>query len=175
MEGALTGQRAEPELCAETERRAAVVVKPVSFADAAELVAELDADLTVRYGGEGDPVHAPAQEFDGEGGQMLLAAIAGEPVGCVGLRRISDRAAELKRMYVRPPARKQGVGRALLSACEEAARRLGYAELWLETGTMQPEAIALYVSAGYTPVPAFGQYAGESLSVHLGRVLADAQ
>ena len=37
------------------------------------LVAELDADLTVRYGGDGDPVHAPAAEFDGPGGQMLLA------------------------------------------------------------------------------------------------------
>jgi GNAT superfamily N-acetyltransferase len=144
----------------------------VAFAEAAELVAELDADLTVRYGGDGDPVHAPAQEFDGPGGQMLLATLEGEPVGCVGLRRVSENTAELKRMFVRPGLRRNGVARALLAACEQAARDLHYEYLWLETGTLQPEALALYLSAGYEPVSPFGQYAGESLSVHLGRSLA---
>jgi GNAT superfamily N-acetyltransferase len=132
----------------------------------------LDADLTVRYGGDGDPVHAPAQEFDGPGGQMLLATLGAEQVGCVGLRRVSAETAELKRMYVRPERRGQGIARALLAACEQAARDLGYVQLWLETGTLQPEAVALYLSAGYEPVDPFGQYAGESLSVHLGRSLA---
>ena len=135
------------------------------------LVAELDADLTVRYGGDGNPVHAPAQEFDGPGGQMLVATLAGEQVGSVGLRRVNAETAELKRMYVRPQNRGQGIARALLGACEQTARELGYAQLWLETGSLQPEAIALYLSAGYEPVDPFGQYAGDSLSVHLGRKL----
>jgi GNAT superfamily N-acetyltransferase len=131
----------------------------------------LDADLTVRYGGDGDPVHAPAEEFDGPGGQMLLATLGDAPVGCVGLRRVTADTAELKRMYVRPAYRGQGIARALLAACEQTARELGYAQLWLETGTLQPEAVALYLSAGYEPVKPFGQYAGESLSIHLGRAL----
>jgi GNAT superfamily N-acetyltransferase len=147
-------------------------VWPVPFARAAELVGELDADLAVRYGGGGDPVHAPAQEFDGPGGQMLLATVDGEPVGCVGLRRIDDQTAELKRMYVRPHARGRGIARELLAACEREALELGYAQLWLETGTMQPEAVTLYLSSGYEPIPAFGQYAGQSLSIHLGRALS---
>ena len=149
----------------------ALVVLPVPYAAAEGLVAELDADLGVRYGGEGDPVHAPAFEFDGPGGQMLLATIAGEPVGCVGLRRLTSTTAELKRMYVRPERRGRGIARALLAACEQAASDLGYRQLWLETGTLQPEAVALYLSAGYEPVPAFGQYANEQLSIHLGRSL----
>lgn len=143
----------------------------MSYADAADLVAQLDADLGVRYGSEGDPVHAPAFEFDGPGGQMLLATLDGTGVGCVGLRRIDAHTAELKRMYVRPELRGRGIARALLAACEQAAVDLGYHRLWLETGTLQPEAVALYLSAGYEPVPPFGQYANEALSIHLGRSL----
>jgi GNAT superfamily N-acetyltransferase len=148
-----------------------LAIKPVPYADAAMLVAELDTDLTVRYGGDGNPVHAPAQEFDGPGGQMLVATLAGEQVGSVGLRRVSADTAELKRMFVRPAYRGRGIARALLAACEQTARELGYTQLWLETGSLQPEAVALYLSAGYEPVSPFGQYAGESLSVHLGRTL----
>ncbi len=146
-------------------------VTAVPFAAARALIEELDADLGVRYEAGGDPVRAPATEFDGPGGRMLLATLDGEPVGCAGLRPVDARTAELKRMYVRPGLRRRGVARALLAACEQAALELGYAQLWLETGTLQPEAVALYESAGYTPVAAFGQYAGQSLSVHLGRAL----
>ncbi len=149
-----------------------LTISPVPFALAAELVDELDADLAVRYGSGGDPVHAPAAEFDGPGGQMLLATLDGEPVGCVGLRRIDARAAELKRMYVRPDARGRGIARALLAACEREAQALGYEQMWLETGTMQPEAVTLYLTSGYEPIPSFGQYAGQSLAVHLGRSLS---
>ncbi len=153
-------------------QRGAVHIVPVVFAEAAALVAELDGDLQVRYGSGGDPVHAPAEEFDGPGGQMLLARAGGEAVGCVGLRRLDERTAELKRMFVRPPARGQGIARELLAACERQALALGYARLWLETGARQPEAVTLYLTSGYEPIPAFGQYAGQSLSIHLGRVLA---
>jgi GNAT superfamily N-acetyltransferase len=149
-------------------------ISPVPFGEAADLVAELDADLEVRYGSGGDPVHAPAEEFDGAGGQMLLATLDHEPVGCVGLRRVDERTAELKRMYVRPHARGRGIARALLAACEREARALGYEQLWLETGSMQPEAVTLYLTSGYEPIPAFGQYAGQSLSIHLGRSLLAA-
>ena len=41
---------------------------------------------------------------------------------------------------------------------------LGYRRLALETGLAQPEAIALYESAGYQPLPGFGHYAGDELS-----------
>ena len=44
-------------------------------------------------------------------------------------------------------------------------------KLILETGLAQPEAIELYRTAGYVDIPAFGFYAEEELSVHLGKIL----
>ncbi|HKX71843.1 MAG TPA: GNAT family N-acetyltransferase, partial [Acidimicrobiales bacterium] len=72
---------------------------------------------------------------------------------------------EIKRMYTAPAARRRGVSRALLARLETEAVRLGYRRLQLETGDRQPEAIALYESAGYGHIPTYGQYAGDELSV----------
>jgi hypothetical protein len=41
----------------------------------------------------------------------------------------------------------------------------------LETGTVLPEAVALYRSAGYTDIAPFGYYADACLSVYLGKPL----
>ncbi len=66
--------------------------------------------------------------------------------------------AEIKRMYVAPQARRRGVARALLGALEADAHRLGYRGLILETGTRQPEAMALYESSGWSITPRYGAY-----------------
>ena len=55
------------------------------------------------------------------------------------------------------------------------AAAAGAGWLVLETGLMQPEAIALYADSGYRPVPAFGHYAAEANSVHLGKALRVGQ
>ncbi|TXS00620.1 GNAT family N-acetyltransferase, partial [Streptomyces sp. adm13(2018)] len=66
--------------------------------------------------------------------------------------------AELKRMYVIPEARGLGLARRILSALESDARTAGRTRMVLETGTAQPEAIALYTSSGYEPCTKFGLY-----------------
>ena len=131
----------------------------LSDAPARELLAELDDDLTRRYG-PGDPVRAVAAEFEPPDGLFLIAFDRGWARACGGYRRIDAATAELKRMYVRPQARGTGLARLLLATLERAAHDAGYQRLWLETGMSQPEAMALYESAGYRPIPAFGQYAG---------------
>jgi ribosomal protein S18 acetylase RimI-like enzyme len=68
-------------------------------------------------------------------------------------------------MFVRPAARGRGVARRLLAALEEAAAARGYTTVRLETGTGQHEAIRLYTSAGYRPIPCFGAYVEEPTSV----------
>lgn len=147
------------------------VLVPTPYPDAADLVAELDADLLARYG-EGEPVAAHPEQFTaGRRGGFLVAWTEGVATGCAGFRAIGPATAELKRMWVRPAYRGRGLARALLLAVEDAARAAGHRELWLETGTGQPEAISLYTSAGYTPVPAFGQYAEAPDARHLGRHL----
>jgi GNAT superfamily N-acetyltransferase len=147
----------------------------VAYADAAQLIAELDADLAVRYGSDDDPVQAHPEEFEWPDGRFFVVSDRGEPLGCAGIRRIAPGRAELKRMYVRPAARGRGLARLLLATCEDAAADLGFDELWLETGDAQPEAVALYLSAGYEPVPAFGQYQHSPRSITLGKPVRAAR
>lgn len=136
---------------------------------AAELIEEVQQEYVVRYGGrDGTPVD-PA-EFAPPRGMFLICSMDGTGVACGGWR---DRgtAAEIKRMYVRPVARGAGVARAMLAELERTARAAGFQRMILETGSKQPEAVALYRSAGYTDVPAFGHYADSAGSIHLGKDL----
>ena len=125
-----------------------------------ELVAEALADLSVRYGGSGDDTPVAPDDFEPPGGRFFVADLDGAPVGCAGWRRHGNDA-ELKRMFTLTAARGRGVARRLLAAIEDSARAAGCRRVILETGDRQPEAIALYDSAGYRRIPDFGFYAGE--------------
>ena len=109
------------------------------------------------YGGP-DRTPMLATEFAAPSGAFLLVVRDGVTVGCAGLRRHDEQTAELKRMYVRVAYRRQGLARLLLDAVEERARRLGYRQLILETGVLQPQAMALYASHGYGQVETFGHH-----------------
>ncbi len=96
--------------------------------------------------------------FDPPDGRFVLAVADGMPVGCGGFRRLAPDQAELKRMYVAPSHRGKAVGRRLLRFLEEEALAAGYRDMWLETGTEQPEAVSLYVSSGYLAVAPYGEF-----------------
>ncbi len=139
-----------------------VIDEPYDGSVAAGLIEEVQQEYVVRYGGQ-DEAPVDAAEFaPARGGAFLVALADGEPVGCVGLRRHDEAIAEIKRMYVRATHRRRGLGRVLLRSAETRARALGYARLLLETGTRQPEAIALYTADGYRPLQGFGHYAGQA-------------
>ncbi len=89
------------------------------------------------------------------GGTFLLGWRDHAAVCCGGVKRLPDGTCEIKRMYVVPAARGQGVARALLGALEDAARELGYSIARLDTGPKQPHAQALYESAGYARIGNF--------------------
>jgi putative acetyltransferase len=79
-------------------------------------------------------------------GALLLAP--GQ--GCVALRAVDDRTAEVKRLYVHPKARGAGLGRSLACAAVEEARSLGYARVVLDTMPEQmAAAVRLYRSLGF--------------------------
>jgi len=61
-------------------------------------------------------------------------------------------------MYVAPQARGRGLARSMLSHLERTAAAAGARVMVLETGSAQPEAIALYLSSGYTRIESFGHY-----------------
>ena len=88
------------------------------------------------------------------------------------MRELGPRVGELKRMYVAPEVRGQGIGRALLARLEVEARALGLTRVVLETGTRQAEALALYRRAGFTEIAAYGEYtASAGTSVCMAKAL----
>jgi GNAT superfamily N-acetyltransferase len=122
-----------------------------------ELVTELLAELAARYGGP-DPDEPSAIDLAPPRGAFLVAWAGDAALGCGGVRAFDAHTGEVKRMYTRPQTRRRGIGRVLLAAIEHRARALGYRRLVLETGTKQPEAMALYESSGYEAIAPYGPY-----------------
>jgi GNAT superfamily N-acetyltransferase len=143
---------------------------------ARRLVAALDADLDERYADDdaaavGEPDYAMLNVLHDTVappvGVFLVAWLDDAPVGCGALRpgpTSDDGIAEVKRMYVVPAARGQGISRRLLAALEAEAFGFGYRRLILETGIRQQEAMALYESSGYRRIPNYGAYRDSTLS-----------
>lgn len=128
-------------------------------AASAPLVAALWSELLARYGEpDPDPDGVTADTFAPPEGAFVVAWEDVIPVGCGALRHYEPGVGEVKRMYVIPSHRGQGIARAVLAGLETRARDLGYRRLVLETGTRQPEAMALYASAGYRPLDPYGFY-----------------
>jgi GNAT superfamily N-acetyltransferase len=102
--------------------------------------------------GSGLGTGAPPSDFTPPSGAFLVIYRGGKPVAGGGLKRDDDGVAEIKRMYVAPEARREGLGRRLLEELEEKARELGYARIRLDTGARQPHVRAMYERAGYHPI-----------------------
>jgi len=102
---------------------------------------------------------------------FLVARRNGELLGSIAFRVIAPGHAELKRMFVRVEARGIGLGRRLLEALEDAARRQNIDRISLETGIRQPEAIGLYRASGYQDCPPFGTYTPDPLSLFMTKRL----
>lgn len=134
------------------------------------LTEEVQQEYVDRYG-DRDATPVDVGQFAGLDGAFLVAEVDGVPVACAGLRRHGDGVVEIKRMFVREAHRRKGYARQLLTELESRARSRGFRRVVLETGLRQPEALALYPSAGYEPIPAFGHYAGDELSRCFGKDL----
>jgi putative acetyltransferase len=87
------------------------------------------------------------------------------PIGCGAIKKYENDTWEVKRMYIEPEARGQGLASLLLVNLEKWASELAVKTLILETGKRQTEAIALYHKNAYQVIPNFGQYIGVANSV----------
>ncbi|MBV8212746.1 MAG: GNAT family N-acetyltransferase [Verrucomicrobia bacterium] len=114
----------------------------------------------------------PTNQPSRPGDLYLIAFVDGNPVGCGALRKLDDRAAEVRRMYVLRQARRAGIARAILVRLEEEACLLGYETLLLETGNRQGPAMSLYESYGFTRILPFGPYVNDPTSVCYSKPLA---
>jgi len=139
---------------------------PITHPDAARLVEEVQGEYVVRYGSRDESPVDPT-EFADPTGAFFVAYADGVPVATGAWRRRSDltalgttAVAEIKRMYVVASSRRTGLARRMLAHLEETALADGVETMVLETGSRQPEAIALYVASGYERIADFGYHCG---------------
>ena len=124
----------------------------------APLLAGLATEYERRYGAVDEMRLAHPDEFDPPTGAFVVLLDGDRTVAGGGIRRRESEVCEVKRMWTSPDYRRRGLASTVLAALEDAARRLGYTRVQLETGPSQPEAIALYGHLGYRMIPPFGPY-----------------
>lgn len=82
-------------------------------------------------------------------GRLFLATSNAEPAGCVALRPAGDGVCEMKRLYVRPAFRGQGLGKRLAERIIADARSIGYSKMVLDTLPFMKSATQLYQALGF--------------------------
>lgn len=88
-------------------------------------------------------------------GGIVLCKDQDEFIGCVGIRKIDNDIAELKRMFVKPAYQKQGIGKILLEKAIELATALNYKIIRLDTLNYMTAAIKLYKQNGFYEMPSY--------------------
>ena len=137
--------------------------------DFRELVKLLDADLRIKDGDD----HAFYSQFNklDKINHVILVLKENITVGCGAFKHYSDHAVEIKRMFVHPDSRGQGIAQKILKELEHWASEIGYQTCVLETGQKQLDAIQLYLKTGYKRIPNYGQYEGKDYSICMEKKL----
>jgi GNAT superfamily N-acetyltransferase len=137
--------------------------------DFIKLVQLLDTDLKIRDGVE----HGFYDQFNKIDGlkHVVVAYKNNVAVGCGAFKIHTGNFVEIKRMYVTPNARKNGIASKILGELEQWATVLNFYKCILETGKQQPEAIALYKKCGFTITANFGMYENVENSVCFQKML----
>lgn len=138
--------------------------------DVAQLIADLDAYQHTLYPAES----VYSLDIDSLSQPNVLFAVArdaaGSAVGC-GAVVLTPEYGELKRMYVQPALRGQGVAAKVLDLLEAQAAARGCTRLSLETGPFQHAALALYERRGYTRGERFGDYREDPFSIYMHKTI----
>jgi ribosomal protein S18 acetylase RimI-like enzyme len=113
--------------------------------------ASLDVDLCFQ-GFDAELAALPGRYAAPEGALFIARDAGGEAIGCAALRGLDGTRAEMKRLYVAPAGRGRGLGRRLAEAVIAEARRLGYAELALDTLPSMAGAQAMYEAMGFADI-----------------------
>ena len=127
---------------------------PEMVAQARQIIAEYGASLGVDLSFQHfqEELAGLPGRYQPPGGCLLLALVDGEAAGCVALRGLSTDICEMKRLYVRPGFRGLGLGKALICAVVDEARRLGYVSMRLDTLPAMRAAQSLYAGFGFVEI-----------------------
>lgn len=140
--------------------------------DAIKLQDELSDILYERFGGDG---RNSFQDWVKNDNRYVFVVIKknNEAVGCGAIRPISNEIAELKRMYTK--YQRLGIGKKVLTALENEARKIGYKRIWLETRVANTEACSFYVKNGYKKIENFGKYQGRENAICFEKILQKSE
>jgi GNAT superfamily N-acetyltransferase len=136
----------------------ALEVRRVAYTDplVIPMLTELDHEYSTRYGHSlgdiGEEMRRRPAEFGAPHGGLILLLAEGEPVAGGAFRRFDVDTAELKRIWTHSAHRRRGLARRVLAELEREITARGYRRIYLTTGPRQPEAKALYLATGYTPL-----------------------
>lgn len=148
------------------KNQATLTIEDTQTVDAQTLMRHLSAELGRQYGDDDGTDAFKAQDMSHPRAAFVVARLEGQPVGCGALRPMPDnRIAEIKRMFIEPTMRGRGIAWQILTKLETIALAFDYQAIWLETGTLQNEAITLYERAGYQRRPCYGRYVDNPYSV----------
>ena len=103
---------------------------------------------------EGELAELPGK-YSAPDGRVLLAWQEGQAVGCVAMRPMGEGACEMKRLFVQPLGRGQGLGRRLAEAICAAAKAAGYRRIRLDTMPSMSTAQDIYLAMGFKPIAAY--------------------
>lgn len=122
---------------------------------AAQIIRSVLADYGLGWEPDGSDADAIAVEnyYWQQNGEFWVVETQGHLVGTGGYYPIAKgpKAVEIRKMYLLPTVRRQGLGRYLLAALEDTIQQRGYEHIWIETASVLWEAVKLYESAGYEP------------------------
>ena len=147
-----------------------IAVERPDSAVVVELIAELEAYLVPMYPAESRHGYS-VEKLLREGVAFFVLRSGDDVVGCGGVQLVECAYGEIKRMYIRPAYRGQGLGRRMLDHLAAHVRAHGVDRLRLETGIHQVEAIRLYEGYGFRRIPPFGPYREDPLSRYYEKTL----
>ncbi|TNF35627.1 MAG: GNAT family N-acetyltransferase [Deltaproteobacteria bacterium] len=134
----------------------AVVIRRVEAGDVPAVVTLIDAvlgEFGVAFGEGTDtdlPLFGLPASYDDHGGAFWVATRDGDVVGTIGLFPFHDAETfELRKMYLSPGGRRQGLGKALLDVALDFARARGARRVTLDTIEEMLGAIAFYEKHGF--------------------------
>lgn len=129
--------------------------QPSDRSSVSELICSVLAEYNLSYepeGADSDVLNVEKCYWE-TGGEFWVVETSDRIVGTGGyypLRR-ADKAVEIRKMYLLPEARGQGLGRYLLQLLERAIAAHGFEQIWIETASVLVEAVKLYEGSSYQP------------------------
>lgn len=118
-----------------------------------EYEAEIEVDLC--FQGFQEELETLERVYGPPGGILFLLRQEERTAGCVALKDLGGGVCEMKRLFLRPGFRGEGLGRRCAERIVQAAREMGYGAMRLDTLPAMRAAIALYRSLGFTEIPRY--------------------